>query len=602
MRIWLIILFSIIVTIKGLSQNSINLKIVDYSTTIGLAYCNISFIGTTRGSISNCEGYFKINNNEGYDSIRISFIGYKTLMLAVNNIDNEDIIQLHKTEFVLSGFTVRADNDYLYELLANIRKKLLKNKIPYSAKVYYGIETQTKNTPLELLECFYNGELIGEHITDLTYKNGRVGLASVDGNYFESFNTAKAISKINILRKSEIYPSLPLQFNKRKLKKLFKLNAYTSNTNIIKVEFTPYDTMEYFSGIIWIDLVEHTLLKLELIANNTIKHPFLPIHNSDKISDVSIKLVKSYNNNEQLSIIDHIYFEYSFVYKSVRDKTMGIANDKSRIIERNISSKGIIRVYDYDNTFIIPYFNYPDNLYYGDYYKMSFIPYNETFWNNNHSIALSKEQKDKLGFFATEGKLVNYRENNYGNNFLLRSTNNKKEETTHFDFYYSFWNKDKRITIKTNLKQNKFYNPKKEGFIVKRDLYNIEAQILLDITKVGDLLDFKSHSVFDSYKTFYRLPIDSISYAFINIYFDLYEIQRQKMQKQLELQKLNIVEVDSIYHKNMTIVEETTVQYIKEVSLGQNNKALEKWNNFVLDRLGIDNLKLINYYGLENAQ
>jgi len=523
-------------------------------------------------------------------------------MLAVNNIDNEDIIQLHKTEFVLSGFTVRADNDYLYELLANIRKKLLKNKIPYSAKVYYGIETQTKNTPLELLECFYNGELIGEHITDLTYKNGRVGLASVDGNYFESFNTAKAISKINILRKSEIYPSLPLQFNKRKLKKLFKLNAYTSNTNIIKVEFTPYDTMEYFSGIIWIDLVEHTLLKLELIANNTIKHPFLPIHNSDKISDVSIKLVKSYNNNEQLSIIDHIYFEYSFVYKSVRDKTMGIANDKSRIIERNISSKGIIRVYDYDNTFIIPYFNYPDNLYYGDYYKMSFIPYNETFWNNNHSIALSKEQKDKLGFFATEGKLVNYRENNYGNNFLLRSTNNKKEETTHFDFYYSFWNKDKRITIKTNLKQNKFYNPKKEGFIVKRDLYNIEAQILLDITKVGDLLDFKSHSVFDSYKTFYRLPIDSISYAFINIYFDLYEIQRQKMQKQLELQKLNIVEVDSIYHKNMTIVEETTVQYIKEVSLGQNNKALEKWNKFVLDRLGIDNLKLINYYGLENAQ
>ncbi|OYT11375.1 MAG: hypothetical protein B6I18_04350 [Bacteroidetes bacterium 4572_112] len=596
MRIWLIIVLSIIVITKGLSQDNLNLRIVDYGTNKGLAYCNISFIGTKQGSISNSEGYFNINNNTSFDSIRISYIGYKTLKLAIGNIDNGDIIKLHKTEFVLSEFAVHADNDYLYQLLTNIRKKLLKNKIPYTAKVYYGIESQTRNTPLELLECFYNGELVGEHITDLTYKNGRVGLASVDGNYFESFNTAKAISRINILHKSEVYPSLPLQFNKRKLKKLFKLKAYSNNSNIIKIEFTPYNTTEYFSGIIWVDNIKHTLLKLELTANNTSKHPFLPIHNTDKISDVSIKLVKSYNTNEQLSIIDHIYFEYSFVYKSVRGSSMGIANNKSRIIERNISSKGIIRVFDYENTFIIPYFNYPDNLYYGDYYKMSFIPYNDAFWNNNHSIALSKEQKEKLGFFAAEGKLVNYRENNYGNNFLLRATNNKDKETTHFGFYYSFWNKDKRITIKKDLKQNELYNPKKEGLIVKRDLYNIEAQILLDITKVGDSLDFKSYSVFDSYQTFYRLPTDSISNAFINIYFDLYEIERQKMHDNILKSDKKLSTANSIYNESKNNIALITNKYIEEVQLGKNNKEFEKWNKFIFDNLGIDNLKLIHYY------
>ena len=596
MRIWLIIVLSIIVITKGLSQDNLNLRIVDYSTNKGLAYCNISFIGTKQGSISNSEGYFNINHKVNYDSIRISYIGYKTLKLAIGKIDNGDIIKLHKTEFVLSEFAVHADNDYLYQLLTNIRKKLLKNKIPYSAKVYYGIESQTKNTPLELLECFYNGELVGEHITDLTYKNGRVGLASVDGNYFESFNTAKAISKINILHKSEVYPSLPLQFNKRKLKKLFKLKAYSNNSNIIKIEFTPYNTLEYFSGIIWVDNIKHTLLKLELTANNTSKHPFLPIHNTDNISDVSIKLVKSYNTNEQLSLIDHIYFEYSFVYKSVRGSSMDIANNKSRIIERNISSKGIIRVYNYENTFIIPYFNYPDNLYYGDYYKMSFIPYNDAFWNNNHSIALSKEQKEKLGFFAAEGKLVNYRENNYGNNFLIRATNKKDKETTHFGFYYSFWNKNKRITIKTDLKQNKLYNSKKEGLIVKRDLYNIEAQILLDITKLGDSLDFKSYSVFDSYQTFYRMPTDSISNAFINIYFDLYEIERQKMHDNILKSDKKLSTANRIYNESKNNIALITNKYIEEVQLGKNNKEFEKWNKYIFDNLGIDNLKLIHYY------
>ena len=592
MRIWLIIILFITLIFDGLSQDILNLKIIDSSTKDALAYCNISFIGTTEGRISNSEGVFIIKNNEGYDSIRISYIGYKPAMLAVDNINDGDIIKLYKTNFTLTELTIHADNEYLYDLINKIRKKLLKNKIPYSAKVYYGIESQTKEIPLELLECFYNGEISGEHINSLTYKNGRVGLASVDGNYFENFNTAKAISKINILHKSSIYPILPFQLGKRKLKKYYKLVAYTTKDNIIKIDFTPYNSKEYFSGTMWINPKENTLLKLELNAKKTIKHPFLPMHSFDKISNVSLKIIKYYKTEGHQSLIDHIYFEYGLAYKSVRSK-----NDSSqRIIERNISSKGIIRIYDYNNTFIIPYFDYPPNLYYGDYYKMSFIPYNALFWKSNQSIALSNEQKQKLDFFSSKGKLVNYRDGNYGDNFIKRIRNNSTKETGHFEFYYSFWNKDKRIAIKKDIKQNKPYNSKNEGPIIKRDLYNIEAQLLLDITRINDSLDFKSYSVFDSYKTFYRLPIDSITNALINIYLDIYEIKRTKMQTELEATKWTLQQADSIYQQSNTDIKELTKKYIEEVQMGKNTVEFEKWNKYVLDNLGIDNLKLINYY------
>ncbi len=593
MRLFLFILFSIIITYNGFSQDRIKLKIVDRSSNIGLAYCNISYIGTRKGNISNSEGYFFINKNGEYDSLRFYYIGYKSITIALNDINDGDIIKLEETQVFLSAITVHADNEYLYDLVNKVRKNLLKNKKSYSAKVYYGIETQTKETPLELLECFYNGEINGEHIKRLTYKNGRVGLASVDGNYFESFNSAKAISKINIIHKSDIYPSLPFQFNKRKLKKLFKLKAYTSSNKILKIEFLPYDSMGYFSGTIWINETNNKLEKLELTAHNTTKHPFLPIHNTDKISDVSIKLVKSYNTNEQLSTIDHIYFEYSLVYKSVRGKSMGIANDKSRIIERNISSKGIIRVYDYNNTFIIPYFNYPDNIYYGDYYKMSFIPYNKVFWENNHSIALNRDQQKKLNFFASKGKLVNYREGNYGDSFIIRNSNIGKEKHRHFGFYYSFWNKNKRITIKNDLKQNKLYEPEKDGLIIKRDLYNIEAQLFLDITRVKDSLYFNTYSVFDSYKTFYRLQTSNITNAFINIYFDLYEIQRRELQSKLEEKNWSLNEADSIYKQNIISINKIAKKYIKDVQMGNNAVELEKWNIYIFNNLGINNLKLI---------
>ena len=586
MKTWLLILLFLFITANVISQNSITAQVVDLDSEVPLQYCNIVFLGNNKGTITNNAGLFAFNTLY-YDSLKISYVGYKTKIIAVKSISNNDIIKLQKTKFSLAEFSVHANNDYLFKVISKLRKSLKDNKMPYVSKVYYGVESQTNNIPIEFLECFYNADITGEYIDKLTYKNGRVGLAKVDGNYFETFNTAKAISRISITNNNLLYPGIPTQFSIRKNKKKFKLTAYSNADNITKIDFTPIDSTVDFSGTFWVNTSSNLLLKIDLWANNTSKHPFLPLHQTDKISNLNIHISKFFYNKGNETLLDHVYFDYSFIYKTERGQ---------RVFERNITTKGIIRVYDYDKPFIIPYFQYPDNIRYGDYYRMSFIPYNSLFWDNNESIALTEQQQKKLGFFANHGKLINYRDGNFGNDFIQKKIDNDTTDDTHFYFYFPFWDAKKRITIRKDLPQNYAINIEQQGAKIKSDLYNIEAQFLLDITSIGDSLNFRSYTVFDSYRTFYELPIDSITYAFINIYLDLYEIQRRKMQEELEERNWSLSEADSIYHQNIISIEKTTKKYIKEVRIGENIAKLEDWNQYVLDNLGIDNLLLIHFY------
>jgi hypothetical protein len=123
-------------------------------------------------------------------------------------------------------------------------------------------------------------------------------------------------------------------------------------------------------------------------------------------------------------------------------------------------------------------------------------------------------------------------------------------------------------------------------------LYEFSIQILLDINPLDSSFACKSFTIFDLGKTFYHLKTTEYSNTFINIYFDICEIERRKMEEKLKRNNKSISEIETIYHSTLSDIENITNQYKKEVQRGNNIKMLRKWNNYVLENLGINNIEI----------
>ena len=222
---------------------------------------------------------------------------------------------------------------------------------------------------------------------------------------------------------------------------------------------------------------------------------------------------------------------------------------------------------------------------------MSFIPYNDFFWKSNFTLRLTEKQKENLGFFSQKGHLINYGEGNYGKDFLKFSHTDSTFSKL-YDSYYTFWSPDKRIRLNRELTQNTIYPPEKINNSIQSRLYDLKVQILLDVTQSGDTLQHRSYTVFDAGKTFFHLPEQPCTTAFLNIFFDLSEIERRKMENELCQKSWTVARIDSIYKKTAESIAMVTRRYLKEVQMGKNEKLLRTWNEYVKENLNIDNIAI----------
>jgi len=611
------ILFLVVFHFSAFSQYTISAKIIDSHTKDNLVYCNILNLGNKKGCISNEEGKFKIEVNSLKQVLRISYIGYHPLEIQAQHLEKNPLIELSAKSINIQEFIVYADDDYKYELIQKCRKKFKQSKRIHTAKAYYGIQTTSNEKPLEMLECYYNAHMTGQEIRTLNFKAGRTGLAIVDNGYFQSYNTAKAISKLSLLSKSDYYPGNPMQYSKQKMKKLYRLENYVVDSNTMIIRFYPKkQKTELFSGEVWFDRNTYDILKIDLYTSNTVKYPFEAKHQHHSISEVSLKITNTYARKNEFMVIDHINFEYSFLYHSVWGYQDSLALSHKRNVKRNINSKGIIKLYDYDQGFIIPYFEYPDNLYYGDYFRIEFMPYNAIFWDKANQILLTKQQKENLGFFANNGKLTNYWNIEEGfstlqKTYAFRESNNYKR---YFDFQYIYWTPKRRLILK--LDQSKQINKEVQnqssttkeipvnldngtfksnsGSTFKSDQYQLKSQLFLDVTRIGDSLYCQTFTVFDTYQSYYSLEKHEYTNAFINIFFDICEIERRKLEDNLAYHSNSLEEINKIYElANLNMIEKTN-KYFQEVKAGLNFRELKKWNQYVYENLGIDNLLLVD--------
>ena len=593
------------ITIKGIVKDSL--------TKEPLSFCSISVKGAKKGVLTNIDGVFSITLDSSKDVLLFSYLGYEAKSVYVSLLMQKHEIYLKKKELSLKEVVIRSNEDYLYDIMEKCRKTLLKNKAERTSKLYFVLETRSKilsvqypsdsnwtasqtgdmqsqvEKAVELLECYFNAHLKGSKVDKLGFKNGRTALASND-NYFVNMGSSKAISEISLTHNNSMYPLIPFQLNGRALKKNFIIEFNSFDGKYYNIKFCPTkNNMHSFSGEVWIESNNFNLVKIHLKSFNTDIHPFLPDFPKDSISNVCFDITNTYRCDEELSFPDYFVFNYSFTYHS-RKETIFLYPKKVR---SEIKSKSVMCFYDYDKPFILPYFEYTDKFFgRDDYNKISFIPYNEDLWNSNSIMLQTEKQKKEYGLLSNHGQLTDYREGNYSSNFFAKLYGRDSLQGN-FEFYYPFWNSHKRIVPLKNSDNFKTFSKEKINSSIARDLYNLKVQILLDIVESGDSFLCKSYTVFDGEQTYYHLPLNFYTNAFLNIYFDLWEIERRKMQQKLQSSNLNLGQINEIYYSTIEFLNALSEKYIKDVNVGEKEKMLKKWNDVVLEKIGIDNMKLV---------
>ena len=129
------------------------------------------------------------------------------------------------------------------------------------------------------------------------------------------------------------------------------------------------------------------------------------------------------------------------------------------------------------------------------------------------------------------------------------------------------------------------------------DKYHLGVKLFVDINTYLDSTSIFSATIFDPYVSFYHLPIDNKTHCFINMYFDICEIERRKLENEMKASLKDVKQFDKTYQELETRFEFIKTQYLKEVDRGTNEPEMKKWNTFVFDQLGINNLAIFKPFG-----
>lgn len=123
-------------------------------------------------------------------------------------------------------------------------------------------------------------------------------------------------------------------------------------------------------------------------------------------------------------------------------------------------------------------------------------------------------------------------------------------------------------------------------------MYHVDLsfQLYLDIDTTGGGPFYRSVAVFDPYRSIHApkgLPWTS---AFLNIAFDLVEMERRRLGEELRSPGLTIEQVRTLQHKHEARARDTITTYLRRTRKGFDIALLHDWNDQVKKALGIDNL------------
>jgi len=552
-------------------------RILNKETNEPIPYVIIFNSHSQTGTLSDMKGYFKISAPQLDDTLFVSCIGFKKQRIPLSAKKTFYAIYLEQSIQLLDAVTIRPPDDgYLYDLLIDCKKESSIDS--RTAKAYYEIKSFAGDSQIELLEEFFNAELSGYDLSELELKTGRFALKKTGDRFFNSMESSRAIVMNGLFTENEYFPQSPLVFSKSKMKKKFWLGLekkYLENNidSIYVISYRPKDSSGvFFNGQIWVNPQKKHVIKTTFNCRNCSVTPFIPLFSTDKLSNINLNITKTYKEIDNEMFFNHIDFTYQFDYESRIGKEF---EAKYRIL-----TNAVLHVYDYENSFFIPKFNFDKNCV-RDYFKINAMPYNEFFWANNNEFEISDHDKMNSIF---------YKENEEFSNKTWYLSSNKYFKKV-FEAPFITWS-EKRVLIKDVSGDTAISNMPNTGIIADR--YKLSIKIFMDINTYSDSTNVVTSTVFDPWETFYYLPVDSSTNCFLNIIFDIYEIERRNFEKSIQGLGNNKVEILSKFETMNVKLDNLKSEYLAEVDRGTKREELEKWNQYVIDNLGINNMRLFN--------
>lgn len=464
------------------------------------------------------------------------------------------------------------------EVLAKLLLQCSEGKVEQVSKAnaYYELRSFIDNQQLELVEAYYilDQDTYGPSAAKL--KTGRLALAPRNKRFFASQATATALISFQLTDPNNGFAYSPFNVGKRP-QKYFRfwladtVQAAAQDT-LLEIRFAPRkNDGKSFSGTVWVNPTTKFVSQLDLQCKHCVQHPFLPIFHVDSIKDFDLQLLCAFQNGAHGPVLSQIQANYAVHYSSRMHQT--------DTVDCILRTEAKLKVYAADSCFTEPYFTFEEGV--CEYRQILAYPYASVFWKSNPEPWPVKAVQQRNQFYYEQATLRNQ---------LLED--GQVAVNRFFEHPFIQWSEN-RVLIREALPQSVETKPP-NGDV--SSLYKLEVQLFADLIPTADSLMLLSTCVIDPYATFYHLPVDKYVNCFINMYFDLCEINRRNFETKCREEKLNTERLATLYKQTQQELELRLNDFLTQVERGQNRKAMLKWNAFILEQLGIDNVALFSLY------
>ncbi len=555
------------------AQSLLKGSLRDADTKQPLAYAGLQLWPSQRGTIANEAGEFSLQPLGGDDSLFISLVGYRSLRLAIANLPANGLILLQAQVRTLAEVSVRPpDDSWLYELVQALN---LGETGKLESRAYYELKSKVGNRQVELVEAFYNLQTQKAEVQKLELKAGRLALQPVGQRLFANTEGARALAAMPLFKEHPYFPGTPLALNRRNLQRryqLYDLGGYRLETgdSVQVVRFVPRNDKDaWFEGELGVVLEQKRLLFLELRCEQTKRHPFLPMGADDRLSRVSLHLKRSMLPHGNGMRLEKLELSYGVTYTNARGQVYPV------------QSKALLYSYAPGTPFFIwqDAANRSDEL--SDYLRINALPYNAVFWEAGNETRMEDVQGENQAFFKHPNSLTNV---NLFTNQPLLGKGLLERPFTHWD--------GKRLIFNGQTERPPNETGKRE---VRVDDFQLEVEVYFDLNRVADSLHWQTATIFNPYQSYFYLPIHAKEACFINLYFDLMECERRRLEALLAATERQAEQLLATYQQFSAELEAISAQYFRDAMLGNNRKGMESWNQRVLKELGINNLQ---FFGL----
>lgn len=526
------------------------------------------------GTASNEDGFFVLPNNDIGDTIVITFLGYREERIPVTDIMPK-LIFLSPEASTLNEIVVTAESDFLYELVSGLKRhKKTKSK---TSKTYFFLETTMADEPIEIIEAYYNGTYSDHGMDNLNIKKGRIGVKAVNDRYFRSTESSRLFSLHDVFSKSYLFPESPLEMGKKELKKNYDVSLNhifdrdRSQIYVVDIEARK-DKKDLFDATVWIDRTHNRLVKVSLRISDASIHPFLPI-GFNTLKEVDMEINKSYEIIDGDSYINTIDFNYNITYEDKWDQTA------------SVTTKAFTRAYDFHAQFDLPLFEFSRH-FHEDYRNMTIAPYDASFWENTTEFRFY-DRLEEIEQFITQNK-IDHR--------VLHPVNRQDSMRSQLQFPYIRWDQE-RFEMKEASEE--VINKSKTTTRFEIERYHLSYKLYLDFSILQDTFVYQLYSILDPVDSYYHFQILPNDLAYMNMCFDLLEIQKREFDAELsKLTSPDKATIEQLYQDHIRKFEEHRKQLTTDTDRGSSRPGMVRWNETIEKALGINNLAV---FGLHNT-